>query len=161
VDGEVVSGSSAVDESMLTGESMAVPKRVGARVFGGTMNRTGALQFRATALGADSALARIVQLMRDAQGNRAPIQNLADRVSAVFVPVVILIAIATFAVWMLVPSGSQVATGTQLVHALTAAVAVLIIACPCAMGLAVPTAMMVASGKGAELGILFKGGEAL
>ncbi len=159
VDGEVVSGSSAVDESMLTGESMPVAKAAADRVFGGTMNRTGALRLSATALGADSALARIVQLMRDAQGTRAPIQNLADRVSSIFVPTVIGISIVTFGLWMLLPQHAQ--SGTLVVHALTAAVAVLIIACPCAMGLAVPTAMMVASGKGAELGVLFKGGDAL
>ncbi|MGA9836114.1 MAG: heavy metal translocating P-type ATPase [Gemmatimonadaceae bacterium] len=159
VDGEVVSGSSAVDESMLTGESMPVAKTAADRVFGGTMNRTGALRLSATALGADSALARIVQLMRDAQGTRAPIQNLADRVSSIFVPTVIGISIVTFGLWTLLPQHAQ--SGTLVVHALTAAVAVLIIACPCAMGLAVPTAMMVASGKGAELGVLFKGGDAL
>jgi P-type Cu+ transporter len=159
VDGDVTSGQSAVDESMLTGESMPVPKVPGGRVFGGTMNRTGALRIRATTLGADSALARIVQLMRDAQGTRAPIQNLADRVSAVFVPSVIGIAIFTFVLWMLLPA--HTGSGELVVHALTAAVAVLIIACPCAMGLAVPTAMMVATGKGASLGILFKGGDAL
>jgi P-type Cu+ transporter len=152
-DGEIVSGSSAVDESMLTGESMPVAKRRGDRVVGGTINRTGALKARATTLGQDSALARIVRLMRDAQGSRAPIQNLADRVSRVFVPVVISIAIAAFVVWF-------VAFGAP-VRALVAAISVLIIACPCAMGLAVPTALMVASGKGAHLGVLIKGGEAL
>ncbi|HEY8175383.1 MAG TPA: heavy metal translocating P-type ATPase [Gemmatimonadaceae bacterium] len=152
-DGEVVSGSSAVDESMLTGESMPVAKQKGDRVAGGTINRTGALKVRATTLGADSALARIVKLMRDAQGTRAPIQNLADRVSRVFVPVVISIAIATFVVWFVVAGAP--------VRALVAAISVLIIACPCAMGLAVPTALMVASGKGAQLGVLIKGGEAL
>jgi Cu+-exporting ATPase len=153
VDGEVLSGASAVDESMLTGESMPVAKQAGDRVIGGTINRTGAFRFRATALGADSALARIVRLMRDAQGTRAPIQKLADRVSGIFVPVVIGLAAATFAVWC-VADGSAV-------RAFAAAVAVLIIACPCAMGLAVPTAVMVATGRGAELGILIKGGEAL
>ncbi|MHB1861447.1 MAG: heavy metal translocating P-type ATPase [Gemmatimonadaceae bacterium] len=159
VDGDVLSGSSAVDESMLTGESMPVAKAAADRVFGGTMNRTGALRLSATALGADSALARIVQLMRDAHGTRAPIQNLADRVSSIFVPTVIVISIVTFGLWMVLPQHAQ--GGTLVVHALTAAVAVLIIACPCAMGLAVPTAMMVASGRGAELGVLFKGGDAL
>ncbi len=159
VDGTVMGGHSAVDESMLTGESMPVAKATGDRVFGGTMNRTGALRLSATALGADSALARIVQLMRAAQGTRAPIQNLADRVSSIFVPSVVGIAIVTFGLWMLLPQHTQ--NGTLIVHAVTAAVAVLIIACPCAMGLAVPTAMMVASGKGAELGVLFKGGDVL
>lgn len=155
VDGEVVQGTSAVDESMLTGEPMPVTKTVGDRVVGGTINRTGAFQLRATALGADSMLARIVRMMHEAQGTRAPIQKLADRVSAVFVPTVLVIAIATFAVWYFV-QGSD-----GLVRAIAASVAVLIIACPCAMGLAVPTAVMVATGRGAELGILIKGGEAL
>ncbi|HEY3570427.1 MAG TPA: heavy metal translocating P-type ATPase [Thermoanaerobaculia bacterium] len=153
VDGEVLSGASAVDESMLTGESMPVEKKAGDRVIGGTINRTGAFRYRATTLGADSVLAQIVKLMRDAQGSRAPIQRLADRISGIFVPVVISLAIATFVVW-------YVADGS-VVRAFAAAVAVLIIACPCAMGLAVPTAVMVATGKGAELGILIKGGEAL
>jgi Cu+-exporting ATPase len=153
VDGEVLSGASAVDESMLTGESMPVEKKAGDRVIGGTINRTGAFRYRATTLGADSVLAQIVKLMRDAQGSRAPIQRLADRISGIFVPVVISLAIATFVVW-------YVADGSA-VRAFAAAVAVLIIACPCAMGLAVPTAVMVATGKGAELGILIKGGEAL
>ncbi len=162
VDGDVSSGGTAVDESMLTGESMPVAKGVGDRVFGGTMNRTGAIRITATMLGADSALARIVQLMRDAQGTRAPIQNLADRVSSIFVPTVIALSVITFGLWMFLPRstpGTQ--NGMLVVHAVTAAVAVLIIACPCAMGLAVPTAMMVATGKGASLGVLFKGGEAL
>jgi P-type Cu+ transporter len=155
VDGEVLSGASAVDESMLTGESMPVEKQAGDRVIGGTINRTGAFRYRATTLGSDSVLAQIVRLMRDAQGSRAPIQRLADRVSGIFVPVVLSIAIATFVVWYVAAdSGSAV-------RAFAAAVAVLIIACPCAMGLAVPTAVMVATGKGAELGTLIKGGEAL
>jgi len=155
VDGEVLSGTSAVDESMLTGESMPVEKKPGDRVIGATINRTGAFRYRATTLGSDSVLARIVQLMRDAQGSRAPIQKLADRISGIFVPVVISIAIATFVVWFVA------ADGAPAVRAFAAAVAVLIIACPCAMGLAVPTAVMVATGRGAELGILIKGGEAL
>jgi len=159
VDGEVVSGESAVDESMLTGESLPVEKRVGDRVIGGTINRTGALRYRATTLGADSTLAQIVQLMRDAQGSRAPIQGLADRVSGIFVPVVLSIAIATFVVWFV--AGSVAGVPGPAVRAFAAAVAVLIIACPCAMGLAVPTAVMVATGKGAQLGILIKGGQAL
>ena len=155
VDGEIISGESAVDESMLTGESLPVGKQAGDRVIGGTINRTGAFRYRATTLGADSVLARIVKLMRDAQGSRAPIQRLADRISAVFVPVVLSIAIATFVVWYVA------ADQAPAVRAFAAAVAVLIIACPCAMGLAVPTAVMVSTGKGAELGILIKGGEAL
>jgi P-type Cu+ transporter len=155
VDGDVLAGESAVDESMLTGESFPVAKKPGDSVIGGTINRTGAFRYRATTLGADSVLARIVKLMRDAQGSRAPIQKLADRVSGIFVPVVISIAIATFVTWYVA------AEQAPLVRAFAAAVAVLIIACPCAMGLAVPTAVMVATGKGAELGVLIKGGEAL
>jgi P-type Cu+ transporter len=155
VDGEIVAGSSAVDESMLTGESMPVEKGVGATVIGGTINRTGSFRYRATDLGADSVLSRIVRLMRDAQGSRAPIQKLVDRVTGVFVPVAISIAIATFVVWYV--AGPE----PSLIPAFAAAVAVLIISCPCAMGLATPTALMVATGKGAESGILIKGGEAL
>jgi Cu+-exporting ATPase len=155
VDGEVTSGESAVDESMLTGESLPVSKRTGDRVIGGTINRTGAFRYRATTLGSDSVLAQIVRLMRDAQGTRAPIQRLADRMAGVFVPTVVVIAIATLVAWLLLADTAPAARG------FAAAVAVLIIACPCAMGLAVPTAVMVASGKGAELGVLIKGGEAL
>jgi P-type Cu+ transporter len=155
VDAEIVEGTSAVDESMLTGESMPVDKKSGSRVFGGTVNRTGAFHAKATTLGEDSALARIVKLMRDAQATRAPIQNLADKVSAVFVPTVMAIALATFIAWIAI-GGSE-----KIVQAIAASVSVLIIACPCAMGLAVPTAVMVATGKGAELGLLIKGGEAL
>ena len=153
VDGMVLRGESAVDESMLTGESIPVAKQKGDRVFGGTMNGTGAFRLTATTLGADSALARIVQLMRDAQGSRAPIQHLADRLSAIFVPVVVTIAVFTFVTWVLVAQ--------EPVRAMAVAVSVLIIACPCAMGLAVPTAVMVATGRGASLGVLIKGGEAL
>jgi P-type Cu+ transporter len=155
VDGEIVAGSSAVDESMLTGESIPVHKQAGDAVVGGTVNGAGSFRYRATTLGADSVLARIVTLMREAQATRAPIQNLADRVSAVFVPVVVLIAIVTLATWLVV-GGTQ-----DAVRATTAAVSVLVIACPCAMGLAVPTAVMVATGRGAELGLLIKGGDAL
>ncbi|MFN2326927.1 MAG: heavy metal translocating P-type ATPase, partial [Gemmatimonadales bacterium] len=155
VDGEVVDGRSAVDEAMLTGESLPVEKTVGDRVIGATINGTGAFRLRATTLGSDSVLARIVALMRDAQGSRAPIQRLADRVSGVFVPIVLQLAVATFVAWFLL------ADAAPLVRGLAAAVTVLIIACPCAMGLAVPTAVMVATGRGASLGILIKGGEAL
>ncbi len=155
VDGTIISGESAVDESMLTGESLPVAKTVGDRVIGGTINRTGAFRLAATTLGADSMLAQIVRLMRDAQGSRAPIQRLADRISGIFVPIVISIAIATFAAWFVM------ADAASAVRGFAAAVAVLIIACPCAMGLAVPTAVMVSTGKGAELGVLIKGGEAL
>ena len=161
VDGEVTSGESAVDESMLTGESLPVSKKSGDRVIGGTINRTGAFRYRATTLGRDSVLAQIVRLMRDAQGSRAPIQRLADQISAVFVPVVIALAVVTFGVWFVALSSTGATGGAATVRAFAAAVAVLIIACPCAMGLAVPTAVMVATGKGAELGVLIKGGEAL
>jgi Cu+-exporting ATPase len=155
VDGVVTSGSGAVDESMLTGESMPVDKRPGDRVIGATINTAGALDIEATSIGASSVLARIVALMKEAQGSQAPIQRLADRISAVFVPAVLSLAVATFAAWMIVPAEPSIAS------ALTAAVAVLIIACPCAMGLAVPTAVMVASGRGAAAGVLIKGGEPL
>ncbi len=155
VDGEVVDGESTVDESMLTGEPLPVARRAGDRVAGGTINGTGALRIRATTLGADSVLARIVALMREAQSSRAPIQALADRISGIFVPVVMSIAIATFVAWFVALDQAPV------LRAFAAAVAVLIVACPCAMGLAVPTAVMVATGRGAELGILVKGGEAL
>jgi Cu+-exporting ATPase len=159
VDGEVVSGETSIDEAMLTGESMPVEKHSGDRVIGGTINRTGAIRYRSTTLGNRSTLAQIVRLMRDAQGSRAPIQNLADQVSAVFVPVVVSLAILTFVVWMVI--GDLHAVPAPAIHAFAAAVAVLIIACPCAMGLAVPTAVMVATGRGAERGILIKGGAAL
>ena len=155
VDGDIVSGASSVDESMLTGEPMPVEKRSGDRIIGGTVNGTGAFRYCATAVGADSVLARIVKLMREAQGSRAPIQKLADRISGIFVPVVLSIAIATFVVWYVA------ADSAPAVRAFAAAVAVLVIACPCAMGLAVPTAVMVATGKDAELGVLIKGGEPL
>jgi Cu+-exporting ATPase len=161
VDGEVVSGASAVDESMLTGESLPVAKGVGDRVIGGTINATGSFRLQATTLGTDSTLARILKLMRDAQGSRAPIQALADRVSGIFVPVVITISVLTFATWFVAVHASGGPAGAAAVRAFAAAVAVLIIACPCAMGLAVPTAVMVATGKGAQLGVLIKGGEAL
>lgn len=154
-DGEVVSGTSSVDESMLTGESLPIEKKKRDRVIGGTMNQRGALQFRVTAVGAASALAQIVRLLREAQGSRAPIQRLADRISAVFVPSVLGIAIITFAAWRIF------APGTGVMQACAAAVTVLVIACPCAMGLAVPTAVMVATGRGATFGLLIKGGEML
>jgi Cu+-exporting ATPase len=155
VDGRVEEGTSSVDESMLTGESLPVYKQTGDLVIGGTVNGTGALAYRATTLGASSVLSQIVRLMRDAQATRAPIQDLADRISAVFVPVVMAIAIATLAGWWLFGGDGAIVRG------FAAAVTVLIIACPCAMGLAVPTAVMVATGKGAELGVLIKGGDAL
>jgi Cu+-exporting ATPase len=155
VDGVVVDGRSTVDESMLTGESLPVAKDPGAPVFGGTLNRTGSFVFRATRVGAQTTLARIVALVAEAQGSRAPIQRLAGRVAAVFVPVVLVNAAATFAGWALF--GPEPA----LLYALTNAVAVLVIACPCAMGLATPTAIMVGTGKGAEHGVLVKSAAAL
>lgn len=153
VDGEVVDGRAAVDESMLTGESVPVDKTVGDRVAGATVNTDGILTVRATAVGADTALAQIVRLVEQAQGGKAPVQRLADRVSSVFVPAVIGVAAATFAGWSLIAANP--------VAGMTAAVAVLIIACPCALGLATPTAIMVGTGRGADLGILVKGGEVL
>ena len=161
VDGVVESGASAVDESMLTGESMPVAKNTGDRVIGGTINSTGALSYRATTLGSRSVLAQIMMLMRDAQASRAPIQGLADRISAIFVPTVIALSLLTFAIWFGVLTYSGSDAGAASVRAFAAAVAVLIIACPCAMGLAVPTAVMVATGRGAEGGVLIKGGAAL
>jgi P-type Cu+ transporter len=155
VDGVVVEGRSTVDESMLTGESLPIAKEPASTVFSGTLNGTGSFVMRATRVGADTALARITRLVADAQGSRAPIQRLADRVAAVFVPIVLVIAALTFAGWALF--GPEPA----LLHALTNAIAVLVIACPCAMGLATPTAIMVGTGKGAEHGVLIKNATAL
>jgi Cu+-exporting ATPase len=155
VDGIIIDGESEIDESMLTGEPLPVLKRAGQTVVGGTMNTTGAFTSRATSVGEQSVLARIVRLMREAQTSRAPIQRLADSVSAVFVPVVVAVAVVTFLVWYFA------ADVAALPRAIAAAVSVLIIACPCAMGLAVPTAVMVATGRGAGLGLLIKGGEVL
>ena len=159
VDGDVISGESAVDEALLTGESLPVPKKLGDHVIGGTINGTGALRYRATTVGADSVLSQIVKLMRDAQGSRAPIQGLADKISRIFVPVVLSLAIATFVAWFV--GAGMAGLSAPALRGAAAAVAVLIIACPCAMGLAVPTAVMVATGKGAQLGVLIKGGAAL
>jgi Cu+-exporting ATPase len=155
VDGVVVSGDSAVDQSMLTGESMPIEVGPGALVIGGTLNASGSFVLRATRVGRDTVLAQIVDLVQRAQGSKAPIQRLADRVSEVFVPVVLLAAATTFLIWL------AVGPEPRLTLALTAFVAVLIIACPCAMGLATPTAIMVGTGRGAEAGILIRGGEAL
>ena len=155
VDGTVVEGRSSIDESMLTGESMPVEKTPGAAVFTGTVNVTGSFVFQATRVGSETTLARIVALVEAAQGSRAPIQRLADRVAAVFVPIVLALAAVTFlAWWLLGPSPA-------LLYALTNAVAVLVIACPCAMGLATPTAIMVGTGRGAEFGVLIKSAVAL
>jgi Cu+-exporting ATPase len=155
VDGRVVSGESAVDESMITGESIPVTKRKGDEVIGATVNGSGSFRLEATKVGQDTALYQIMRMVEEAQGSKAPIQRLADRISAVFVPAVIGVAAATFVVWLIV--GPEPA----LTFALLNTVAVLIIACPCAMGLATPTSIMVGTGKGAESGILIRGGEAL
>lgn len=156
VDGSVESGESAVDESMLTGESVPVDKKPGDSVFGATMNTTGALRFAATKVGQNTALQQIVRLVQEAQGSKAPIARLADKISGVFVPIVIAIALVTFVVWWFASPAES-----RLSMALVTAVSVLIIACPCALGLATPTAIMVGTGRGAEKGILIKGGEAL
>ena len=154
VDGEIVEGHSSIDESMLTGESMPVEKNVGAKVFAGTINKLGSFEFRAARLGEETALAQIIKLIEEAQGSKAPIQGVADTISAYFVPTVILIAVATFAVWYFF-------LGATFSVALLYFAAVIVIACPCALGLATPTAIMVGTGKGAQNGILIKGGEPL
>lgn len=154
VDGEVVAGSSSVDESMVTGESLPVSKSTGDKVIGATINKTGSFQFKATKIGSDTLLAQIIELVRRAQTSRAPIQRLADQVSSYFVPIVLILAVVTFNVWF-------VLLGAGLVKALLFAVAVVVIACPCALGLATPTALMVGTGRGAKLGILIKSGEVL
>ena len=154
VDGVVLEGSSAVDESALTGESMPVEKRIGDTVSAATVNRTGSFTFRATRVGADTDLARIIRLVEDANATKAPIARLADEVAGVFVPAVLAIAAVTFVVWL-------IATGGNVNEALTSAVAVVVISCPCALGLATPVAIMVGTGRGAEMGILFKSAEAL
>ena len=156
VDGEWLDGASAVDESMLTGESLPVDKEPGSAVFGGSVNGTGTFRFRATRVGRDTALQQIIRLMQEAQGRRAPIARMADVISGVFAPAVLVIAIGTFVVWFnLLPPGAR---GTA---ALVNFVAVLIIACPCALGLATPTAILVGTGRGAERGILVRGGDVL
>src|SRR5262249_25879531 len=149
----VVEGKSSVDQSMITGESLPVTRTVGDGVIGATLNKQGLIKFKATRVGRETALAQIIRLVEQAQGSKAPIQRLVDRVSAVFVPAVIVFALATFALWML--------GGADFTTSLIRMVAVLVIACPCAMGLATPTAIMVGVGKGAENGILFKNSAAL
>lgn len=154
VDGVIIKGSSAVDESMITGESLPVEKNIEDKVIGGTINKTGSFEFQATKVGAETTLSQIIRLVEDAQGSKAPIQAFADRISSKFVPAVILLAIATFLIWYF-------ALGATLSFALMAFTAVIVIACPCALGLATPTAIMVGTGSGAENGILIKGGEPL
>ena len=154
VDGEVVDGLSSIDESMLTGESMPVEKAPGDVVVGATMNKSGAFHFRATRVGADTALAQVIRLVQEVQGSKAPIQRLADQVAGIFVPIVIIVAVLTFVVWWVV-------VGADFSVALVRLVAVLVIACPCALGLATPTAVMVGTGRGARQGILFRSSEAL
>ena len=156
VDGMVRDGASAVDESMLTGESLPVEKHPGDEVFGATVNQTGSFRFQATKVGRDTALQQIVKLVQDAQGSKAPIARLADVISGIFTPIVLCLAVATFVVWF-VAAPAEV----RFTMALVNFVAVLIIACPCALGLATPTAIMVGTGKGAEHGVLIKGGESL
>ncbi|MGG1151531.1 heavy metal translocating P-type ATPase [Bacillus wiedmannii] len=155
VDGEIVEGKSAIDESMLTGESIPVDKTIGDVVIGSTMNKNGFLKVKATKVGRDTALAQIIKVVEEAQGSKAPIQRVADQISGIFVPVVVVIAIITFAVWMLF------VTPGDFGGALEKMIAVLVIACPCALGLATPTSIMAGSGRSAEYGILFKGGEHL
>ncbi len=155
VDGRLVSGSSAIDESMLTGEPIPTYREAGDEVIGSTVNTTGTFLMRATRVGRDTALARIVEMVKRAQGSKAPIQRLADRISELFVPAVLLVAALTFVIWLM--AGPE----PRLTFALTAFISVVIIACPCAMGLATPTAIMVGTGRGAEAGILIRGGESL
>ncbi|HBB27146.1 TPA: hypothetical protein DCZ36_01455, partial [Candidatus Gracilibacteria bacterium] len=154
VDGVIAEGYSSIDESMLTGESMPVEKTSGSKVFAGTINKLGSFEFRVTGVGSDTALSHIIALIEEAQGSKAPIQGLADNISAVFVPMVIVVAIITFSVWYFL-------LGSSFATALLYFSAVIVIACPCALGLATPTAIMVGTGKGAEHGILIKGGEPL
>jgi Cu+-exporting ATPase len=156
VDGVIVKGATSIDESMITGESVPVDKKEGGEVIGATINKNGLITFKATKVGRDTVLAQIIKLVEDAQGSRAPIQRFADQVSAYFVPAVVAIALVTFIVWYAIGGAPD-----RFVFALMAGTAVLVIACPCALGLATPTAIMVGTGKGAENGILIKGGEAL
>lgn len=155
VDGRVLEGISAVDESMLTGESIPIDKKAGDELIGATINKNGVLKMEATKVGRDTALAQIVKVVEEAQGSKAPIQRMADKISGIFVPIVVLIAIAVFLIWYFIVDKGN------FTHALMNFTAVLVIACPCALGLATPTSIMVGTGKGAEMGILFKGGEHL
>ena len=161
VDGVVTEGFTAIDESMLTGESLPVEKKIGDQVIGSTLNKMGMIHFEATKVGKETALAQIVKLVEEAQGSKAPIQKLADQVSAIFVPIVILLAAATFLFWYFIPPTMLGHGQDLLTRALINMVSVLVIACPCAMGLATPTAVMVGTGKSAEMGILFRSADAL
>jgi len=162
VDGVITQGNSSVDESMLTGESLPVDKKIGDAVIGSTQNKNGMLRIEATKVGKETTLSQIIQLVETAQGSKAPIQRLADQVSGIFVPIVLIIALVTFLIWyLLIPYINPNSANNILSNALINAVAVLVIACPCAMGLATPTAVMVGTGKAASEGILFKSAEAL
>ncbi len=154
VDGVILKGYSSVDESMVSGESIPVEKNIGDKVIGGTINKNGSFEFRAAAVGADTVVAHIAKLVEEAQGSKAPIQHLADKIASVFVPVVMVIALAAFGIWYFV-------VGVGFAAALMNAIAVLVIACPCALGLATPTAIMVGTGRGASLGVLIKNAESL
>jgi Cu+-exporting ATPase len=154
LDGVVVEGSSSVNEAMVTGESLPVEKQPGDTVIGATINQTGTFNFKATKVGQDTLLAQIIELVSRAQASRAPIQKFADTVSSYFVPTVLILAILTFDIWYLL-------LGASVTSALLYAVAVVVIACPCALGLATPTALMVGTGRGAKMGILIKSGEVL
>ncbi len=168
VDGTILEGITAIDESMLTGESLLVDKKKGDLVIGATINKNGFIKFRAEKVGSDTVLSQIIKSVEDAQGSKAPVQRLADKVSAYFVPIVIILAIATVTIWMILggvfgftPIREILSSQNWYTHAILNTVAVLVIACPCALGLATPTGIMVGSGKGAELGILFKNAESL
>jgi P-type Cu+ transporter len=160
VDGTVLSGNSSVDESMITGESIPVEKAEGEPLIGATVNQHGLLRMRATKVGADTVLANIIRLVEQAQGSKAPIQRLADTISGIFVPVVLVVSALTFIAWAII-GHVNTASSNPFIVAIVAAVAVLVVACPCALGLATPTAIMVGTGKGAEQGILIRGGESL
>src|SRR5699024_4403740 len=155
VDGEIIDGQSAIDESMLTGESIPIDKTIGDAVIGATINKNGALQIAATKVGKDTALAQIVKVVEDAQGSKADIQRLADKISGVFVPIVVAVAVVTFFIWYFI-----VAPG-DFRASIIPMISILVIACPCALGLATPTSIMAGSGRAAEYGLLFKGGEHL
>src|SRR5690606_21354269 len=155
VDGELISGTSFVDESMISGEPVPVEKNIGDKVFAGTINQKGSFQFKATKVGGDTLLSQIIKMVQDAQGSKAPVQKLVDKIAGIFVPIVVLISVLTLIVWIILGGENGFTQG------LLAMVTVLVIACPCALGLATPTAIMVGVGKGAEKGILIKDAEAL